>query len=67
MSAPRELGEYPVFYTVQQVAQTLNISRNSVIRLGKEGVLEIMRLGKSVRVTERSLTRLIDEKLKRCA
>lgn len=49
------------FFTVEEVAELLRVSRSRVYQLGRERLLPIVRIGRQVRVEEGALRRWIEE------
>lgn len=52
-----------MFRTVEQAATQLSCSPRMIYKLYREGRLELVKLGRTSRVTERSLNALVDEML----
>jgi excisionase family DNA binding protein len=59
MSDPLDAGAPPALLTVATVARELSISARSVWRLIGLGELQVVRIGRSVRVTRTSLADFI--------
>jgi excisionase family DNA binding protein len=49
----------PRLFTIAQVAEYLNVSQRTVRRMVKTRVLPVVRIGRSIRVSESALARLV--------
>ena len=52
----------PVLYTIDQAAEVLHLKRGSIYNLVKAGELKLIKIGRSSRITQEELTRLINER-----
>ncbi|WP_181158526.1 helix-turn-helix domain-containing protein [Leucobacter massiliensis] len=53
--APHSLGTVPSYVTMDEAAQALAVSRDTIRRMIRRGDLDARKIGKSVRVTAESL------------
>jgi excisionase family DNA binding protein len=59
---PRDATQFPVLLRkIDEAAQMLNCGRSSIYELIDAGRLELVKLGRSTRITDRSVRRLVDE------
>jgi excisionase family DNA binding protein len=59
---PRELENVPVLLRpVDHAAHQLQCGRSSIYELCDAGKLEMVKLGRATRITERSIVKLVDE------
>jgi excisionase family DNA binding protein len=56
--SPAEVGR---LFTLKEAQEALACGRTRLFRLHQEGQLEFIRLGKSTRITERSIRKLIHD------
>ena len=55
-----ETREKPRLFKIQEVCETLNLSRSMVYRLADTGQLQTVRIGKSVRVTGEAIDSFVE-------
>ena len=53
----------PTLYTIEQAQKVLNVSRGAVRNLVAAGKLKHIRVGRSIRITERSVYKFINDQL----